>query len=206
MTTREAWCVKCDGPVPADEDGCIACVHNRERDRLLRMNAPLRSSCAICGGTYGLHRDQLEPGGPVFTVCANCDGGDEAGGLANKPAQHATSSGGVNSYGASHRVPRSYKPLDEINRDLKIRVLRGIRHFDWITSADLGVAIGIELTKDGRNDAYNMAVCWLNREGYLERVKRLVFEYRITDKGRSRLENEMRRPLASFVHVRGSAA
>jgi hypothetical protein len=56
------------------------------------------------------------------------------------------------------------------------------------------------------NDAYNMAVCWLNREGYLERVKRLVFEYRITDKGRSRLENEMRRPLASFVHVRGSAA
>jgi hypothetical protein len=89
VTTREAWCVKCDGPVPANEDGCIACVQKRERDRLLRMNAPLRASCAICGGTYGLHRDQLEPGGPVFTVCANCDGGDEAGDLASKPAQHA---------------------------------------------------------------------------------------------------------------------
>lgn len=191
MTTREAWCVTCDGPVLANDDGCIACHQKRERDRLLRMNAPLRASCAICGGTYGLHRDQLESGGPVYTVCANCDGTEEAGQWACAPARHK-----VAPRGASGRGPStSYKPIDEIERDLKVRVLRGIRHFDWIASADLGVAIGIVLVKDGRNDAYNMAVCWLNREGYLERVKRLVFEYRITDKGRAHLESESRRPL-----------
>jgi hypothetical protein len=191
VTTRTAWCVKCDGPVECNEDGCIKCAHSRERDRLARMNAPLRASCAICAGTYGLHRDQLEPGGPVFTVCANCDGTEEAGEWATKPSKHKFRPRGLTGRGPA----TAYKPIDEIDRDLKVRILRGVRHFDWITSADLGVAIGIELTKRGRNDAYNMAVCWLNREGFLERVKHLVFEYRITDKGRAHLDNEIRRPL-----------
>ncbi len=77
MTTRTAWCAKCDEPVLCDERGCIACrVEKQEQDRATRTNKPigLAAFCAICvDGTIGLRAAQLDLGGPVFTICQGCD-------------------------------------------------------------------------------------------------------------------------------------
>lgn len=76
MTTRQAWCARCDGVALCDERGCIACAEQRERDRKARTNPPiaLAAFCAICiDGTCGLRAAQLDESGPVFTICRNCD-------------------------------------------------------------------------------------------------------------------------------------
>ena len=72
MTTRQAWCARCDGVVLADERGCIACTSKQ-------IPFVIAAFCAICvDGIEGLRTAQLEEGGPLFTICKRCDE-DDAG-------------------------------------------------------------------------------------------------------------------------------
>jgi hypothetical protein len=61
--------------VPCDDRGCIACAPKRACDRdPATPPIALTSFCAICiDGAIGLRLAQLEPGGPVFTICQRCD-------------------------------------------------------------------------------------------------------------------------------------
>lgn len=141
-TTREAWCVTCNGPVLADDRGCIACHEKRERDRLLRLNAPLHKSCSICGGTYGLHRDQMQSGGPVFTICANCD----------KPVESSSRS---NRYEISPRI----------------RMLQAIRRSDWLTAAELAERMEISFDSQQQYSAFSQNLSRLFRAGFVRSKK-----------------------------------
>lgn len=74
MKIRQAWCAGCDGVALTDELGCIACRAKRKQRAIVLRAAPLAEFCAICiDGTIGLHRVQLEEGGPVHTACKRCD-------------------------------------------------------------------------------------------------------------------------------------
>lgn len=198
-TTRTAWCAKCNGPVLCDKGGCIACAQKRERDRLLRTNAPLHASCGICGGTYGLHRDQLETGGPVFTICANCEGEVEAQ-LDAKRKLDALPRGGGRGQAGDHGPRRCYAPIDETASNMRFALLRTIRHFDWATSAQLADAMGIppwDVDKHRRN-YFDHAITHLTKAGHIERTgDRMSFAYRITTTGLREYETQIARSMAA---------
>ena len=195
MTTRQAWCVRCDDVAICDERGCIACARKQDQARRPRRNRPLplAAFCAICiDGTAELRAVQLEPGGPVHTVCKRCDEREAAAWASGAPRRS------LGRRGTSGRQPRQrYRPLDETSADIVFRILQRIRHFDWATAPQLADAIGLT-DWERRHKRFEVALSRSARAGLLERAGRpLRYEYRITELGLARLEHELRRGVAA---------
>lgn len=94
-----------------------------------------------------------------------------------------------------------YVPVDAQLDVMRIRILRAIRHFDWVQPVDLGDAIGIPGSHEDhlvRNN-FDVTIGRLFRGGFLERMpQRGGFSlYRITPAGRALLERELSRSLAA---------
>ena len=189
-TTRTAWCAKCDGPALCDDRGCIACAERREIDRQLRMNAPLGRFCSQCiTGTIGLHRAQIEQGGTVYTLCARCDDDSEV-----KSIELARAWGrrGVGKHGRS----LGYAPLDDLLASVRFRILRAIRHFDWVTPERLADALEVPSwdTDKLRRGCFDKAMSRMIEDGHLERIgSPMSFQYRITNLGRAEYDLQIAR-------------
>lgn len=77
---------------------------------------------------------------------------------------------------------------------MSVRILRAIRFFDWVLSADIAMAIGIPSSNEDalhRNN-FDVNLGRLFRQGHLERrlygaFSLSVFTYRITKPGREYL-------------------
>lgn len=83
-----------------------------------------------------------------------------------------------------------YIPLDEILDQPSTRILRALRHFDWVRGPDLFAALEVPDfvvgKKNPERDRYSAALSRLAKDGLVERSKRAVdgFLHRITDAGR----------------------
>lgn len=193
MTIRTAWCAKCDGPALCDEGGCVACAEKREQDRRLRMNAPLGGFCSQCiTGTIGLHRAQLEQGGPVYTLCARCDDDSEPKPVKSNDRDPAWGRRGCGEHGRSV----GYISMDDLLANVRFRILRAIRHFDWVTPERIADAIEVPAKNVDllRRSCFDTAMSRLFREGHLERIgEPMSFAYRITDRGRDEYDLQIAR-------------
>jgi hypothetical protein len=183
VTTRQAWCAKCDGVVLCDELGCVACrVQDQERARRVRTNGPiaLAAFCAICvDSTEGLHPVRFDGCGPVYTVCKRCD-----------------SDGVPTSKESSGR----YAPIDETLEIMRVRILRALRHLDWITTDGLMSVVGIDADWQGNErQRYDKEIFRSVRSGLVECDRtfgRDNWRYRITAAGRASHAAALRRNAA----------
>lgn len=151
--------------------------------------------CASCiGEGPDLRPRQLDDGGPIFLFCARCDSEVPGRGHGSSPA-------------GTRWTGSAYFPLDEIERQMPIMILRTLRRFDWMRSEELSDALEVPSSaKDpnGRNK-FGVALSRMRREGYVEskvvraRVIRNGYsrrhtgfhewnEYRITQLGIAKLE------------------
>lgn len=187
MTTRQAWCAKCDEAVPCDERGCIACrVEREEKAKALQSRGPvvLAPFCAICiTGKTGLHGVQLDKNGPVFTLCMTCDG---------EPAVE---------------IPRvqtqRYMPVDETLSMMRTRILRALRRFDWATSEQLALAMNLEEYSPEHDQGrryhskerkrYQDEMSNLVKDGLVARDDSDRIRYRITSAGRETYTKDIER-------------
>lgn len=174
---------------------------------------PAGSFCALCcEDGPGLHPGRLEDGGPIFLFCERCD--SEVTGPpvpASPPGLRWT--GG------------RYFPLDQIEQNMSVRILRALRRFDYIPSSELSDALQIPSSIESRveQNTYSVALSRLCREGYVEvkvvtcrPVKRSQSkrhtglhqwnEYRITQLGRARLEWMLASTMAPIHEGRRASA
>lgn len=86
----------------------------------------------------------------------------------------------------------AYQPIDESLERPRVRILRAIRHHDWITSADLGKQLEIPSERHAWN-CHAVLMARLVREGRLERRGSLPFHYRITAVGLHEIDSWIRR-------------
>jgi len=167
-STRQRWCVTCDATALCDDRGCIACRARQERIRALRTNGPvtLGKFCAICvDGVSGLRAVLFEACGAVYTICQQCDGGDV---VSSRPSART-----------------SYAPIDETLERMRVRLLRTLRHFDWTSSDELVVAMGID--EPSERKGYRRALAYSVRRGFVECDRRNdePWRYRLTPAGRA---------------------
>lgn len=90
-----------------------------------------------------------------------------------------------------------YIPLDEILEQPATRILRALRHFDWVRGPDLFAALEVPDFSVGKKnperDRYSAALSRLVKDGLVERSTRAVdgFLNRITKAGRVSLANRL---------------
>jgi len=122
------------------------------------MGAP-RPFCASCiNEGPGLRPRQLDEGGPLFLLCARCDSEVPGRGWAPTPVAGAKWTGS------------RYFPLDEIQRDMPIMILKAIRRFDWLRSDELSDSLDIPSTIEDykERNRFGVALSRMCREGYIE--------------------------------------
>ena len=92
----------------------------------------------------------------------------------------------------------AYRPWEEI-LSLRVRILRAIRHFDWVTAGELFDAMGVEQNHDSlERNACQTAMTRLVRGGLVQVRKPIstgrlghLSVYRITPSGLQRLREEL---------------
>lgn len=119
------------------------------------MAKPFCASCIREGPD--LRPRQLDDGGPIFLFCERCD--SEVPGRG-----HASSPEGTRWTGSR------YFPIDEVERQMSIMILRMLRRSDWIRSNEISDALGIpsSIEDAGEQNRYSVALSRLSREGYVE--------------------------------------
>lgn len=119
------------------------------------MAKPFCASCIKEGP--GLRPRQLDDGGPIFLFCSRCDSEIPGRG-------HGSSPSGTRWTGSV------YFPLDEIERQMPIMILRTLRRFDWLRSDELSDALNIPSSIEDRHsqNRYSVALSRMCREGYVE--------------------------------------
>lgn len=80
-----------------------------------------------------------------------------------------------------------YVPIDELLERPRVRILRALRRFDWITAIDLADVLDLP-TEKGARDSFASMLGRLVRIGQVERRGVRPFDYRITKEGRADLE------------------
>ncbi len=87
---------------------------------------------------------------------------------------------------------KRYTPIDELLETLRVRVLRALRRFDWVSSEDIALAIDI---RDDQVENYNAQLYRLSRDRFVDRRGAIVrhFTYRINDRGRAELARLLQR-------------
>lgn len=122
------------------------------------MAAALKPFCASCiGEGPGLRPRQLEDGGPIFFFCARCDSEVPSRGHGSSPA-------------GTKWTGSRYYPLDEIERQMPIMILRMLRRSDWMRSNELSDALGIPSTIEdpGGQNRYSVALSRLCKQGQVD--------------------------------------
>lgn len=100
---------------------------------------------------------------------------------------------GTKRFGAASR----YLPVDELLELPRVRVLRVLRHFDWLGSSDMLLALN-----EPNYDAVWRALVAHIKDGNIERRGSGPHEYRITQRGRAELAKLMARGDVNEVRVR----
>lgn len=90
---------------------------------------------------------------------------------------------------AKQRTLSGYQPIDETLQLPRVRLLRALRWFDWVTLHDLLDALDMDECDDRPRWAHKTAMHLLSRGGFVEtlRVPLVGVMYRITAKGRAEL-------------------
>lgn len=86
-----------------------------------------------------------------------------------------------------------YLPLDELLEMPRVRILRALRRFDWVSVEDINLAL--DNLDDRAANAHTKCVERLVREGHLEKrgTNWSNNRYRITDRGKQHLKDLLAR-------------
>lgn len=93
-----------------------------------------------------------------------------------------------------------YIPIDETLSMPIVRVLRTLRHFEWVTSGELLYVLGVN-ERGREHNALHRALSRACVSGYIETrgPSRNYREYRITSKGRAELKRRLTVDMESAV-------